>query len=186
MWAWSPGQGRAVGSEKVVTPYIQRERDIQSTHICTHVHIYIRVHVHTCMCLYRPGHEHTYVWLLVTGAQRPHSCLTRHPPSWLRSTGDLGAWGNACYPLRDALQSGHSVIYHLCDCASGFASHDLSSPRSLRVQKRALARGQWLVHVGVGVPPPEERVSSRPSKASSGLASIFSRFCYYICLTALK
>ena len=94
------------------------------------------------MCLYRPGHEHAYVWFLVTGAQRPH----------------LGAWGNACYPLRDALQRGHSVISHLCDCAPGFASHDLSGPRLLQVQKRALARGQWLVHVGISVPPPEERV----------------------------
>lgn len=111
------------------------------------------------MCLYRPGHEHARVWFLVTGAQRPHLCLSRHPPSWLRSAGDLGTWGNACcHLLRYALHSGHGVISRLCDCASGFASHDLSGLRSLRVQKRALALGRWFVHVGVAVPPPEERV----------------------------
>lgn len=46
MWAWSPDQGRAVGSEKVVTPYIQRERHTEHTHMYTYT--YVSVSIHAC------------------------------------------------------------------------------------------------------------------------------------------
>lgn len=49
MWAWSSGQGRAVGSEKVMTPYIQRERHT-TAHIYVHMYTYtyMSVSIHTC------------------------------------------------------------------------------------------------------------------------------------------
>lgn len=44
MWAWSSGQGRAVGSEKAVTPYIQRAH----TYVHMYTHAYVSVSIHKC------------------------------------------------------------------------------------------------------------------------------------------